>query len=261
MSNHIQTNPPSPSLGALNHPTREEWVALLYGEAPTKSRPALNAHLQTCPACQAQVDAWRRTMKHLDAWSLSKQSPAARAAWPALKWGIAALLVLGLGFGAGRFSAPTPPSLETIRASLAPTLQPALESALRQRLREDLKAEWQGVLQTARAQMQDSLRRRNQEAMDRFGAFLLSAANSDLRQCLAEFVQANDQERANEYQTLMTGLRQFEAQRLSDYADLRQDLETLALTAEGEIHRTRQDMAQLISAAQPAGRSSPADNY
>ncbi|PYJ84083.1 MAG: hypothetical protein DME22_14045 [Verrucomicrobia bacterium] len=92
----------------MNHPKREEWAPYLFDEATAEERRKLAAHLQNCPECAAEIAGWQRSLKTLDRWKL----PAARArssqwAGPVLKWGIAAALVLGAGFGLGRLSAPT----------------------------------------------------------------------------------------------------------------------------------------------------------
>src|SRR5687767_1853861 len=92
----------------MKHPTQEQWMDYLYGESPAPQRAELAAHLQSCPACAAQVARWGGVQACLDEWKLP--DTAKRPAWrmPAgVKWAMAAafmIAALGIGFGAGRVS-------------------------------------------------------------------------------------------------------------------------------------------------------------
>ena len=39
----------------MNHPNREEWIPLLFGEAEPESKSRLEEHLRSCPACAASL--------------------------------------------------------------------------------------------------------------------------------------------------------------------------------------------------------------
>lgn len=84
-----------------NHPTPEQWMALLYGEATETERNDLDAHLRGCSECAAKMKSWRAGMSALDEWKLPQASPARHQ--PAWRWAAAAA-VLVLGVVLGRFS-------------------------------------------------------------------------------------------------------------------------------------------------------------
>jgi hypothetical protein len=85
----------------MNHPTPEQWMAHLYGEATETQRDEIDAHLRACPECAAKVKPWRASMKSLDEWKLPQASPVQYQ--PAFRWAAAAA-VLVLGVVLGRFS-------------------------------------------------------------------------------------------------------------------------------------------------------------
>src|SRR5215471_16727534 len=98
----------------MNHPTNEEWLPFLDGEVSAETQARLNAHLEQCPSCAAQVAAWRRTIQKLHNLSVPERHPVRRPwAQPALKWAIAAAVTLFAGFGLGRL---TTPSAATIKS-------------------------------------------------------------------------------------------------------------------------------------------------
>ena len=110
----------------MNHPNHEEWMSFLYGELPPELHAESAQHLETCAACRAQVAAWRSTLADLDAWRVpAGTSRPARWLQP-LKWGIAAALLLGAGFGFARLTTPD-----------AATLRAAVESEIRQQTSRD----------------------------------------------------------------------------------------------------------------------------
>jgi hypothetical protein len=78
-------------------------------------------------------------------------------------------------------------------------------------------------------------------------AAIRAALTADLRAELARFAAENSA-RQQEYQAAFTkALGRLEAQRLVEYADLRRDVETVAVRAEGELETTRQNLFRLAS--------------
>ncbi|MCL5098171.1 MAG: hypothetical protein M1608_11720 [Candidatus Omnitrophica bacterium] len=211
-SKSAQGNP-----GPLGHPSPAEWMDYLYKELPRKDRTAMRGHLRDCASCRAQVEAWRGTMRALNQWPLPRPRPSAGTARVFLKWGIAALLVLGTGFIFGRFSAPAAPDLKTLQAALEPALKPALAADLRQALRADLLAQWQKVFQADRARLAAQLK----------------------------------QIQSAQYEALDAQVQELESQRLMDYVDLRRDLETLALATQTALQRAQGQLVQLAVLTQP----------
>src|SRR5262245_7443700 len=111
----------------MNHPTREDWMAYLYGEISREVKGKLIAHLDACDDCRANVANWRHAMLALDAWQLPAAQP--RRNWaPTLKWAAAAAVLLLAGFGFGRSLSPTPANAAAIRAAIEPSLKNSLET-------------------------------------------------------------------------------------------------------------------------------------
>lgn len=118
------------SPGDLNHPTRELWMDYLYNEISRKEKTALDAHLKSCGKCRADVQEWRAAMGMLDAAKAPGDAPPRSVPQPWLKWGIAAAIVLLLGFGIGRFTSPEGAQIKELRASLKSELRTELLAEL-----------------------------------------------------------------------------------------------------------------------------------
>lgn len=88
-------------------------------------------------------------------------------------------------------------------------------------------------------------------------AAIAAEVRQELRQELQQFASSQDA-RLREYREAMTTvLGQMEAQRVADYADLRRDMETVAITAETGLRSTSKGLYQLAAIA---NRSKPAQN-
>ena len=69
----------------MSHPTREDWVAYLYGEADARDRASFTSHLRDCGECRQQVERWRATMHAMNAWEMAPVGKPRRASLP--RWG------------------------------------------------------------------------------------------------------------------------------------------------------------------------------
>lgn len=204
------------------HPTSEQWADFLYGEAPPAAAAELQRHLDQCPACQSQIQDWRRTTRMLDSWKIPGARPKASLREPTLRWAIAALLLLCVGLAAGRLSNPRLDP-DQVRAQLVP--------ALRQELRQDFES----TLQTAM-----------KEADHR----------ADLR--LQQLVQAWSTARAEDQNAVLALYQKAERQRKADVASLRRDLETVAINADARLDTTQRSLGQLLASSESlSDRSTP----
>src|SRR3974390_2222803 len=107
----------------MNHPERDEWGPYLFGETTPEISLRLDAHLANCPECRLEIESWKRSLRRLDAWKLTPVTQPMAGRVPLLRWAVATMLVLAIGFAVGRLS--------TTRANAA-TLQAMIEPALRQ---------------------------------------------------------------------------------------------------------------------------------
>jgi anti-sigma factor RsiW len=208
----------------MTHPTRDEWAPYLFGEADPQTKARLASHLKGCPECAHEIAGWRRSLKRLDAWKLAPPPRAQAAAGPPalLKWAVAAALVLGLGFGWGRWSAFSAPQARRV-----------------------LEAQWQRQLQAAQKQFDTSLAQARQE--------LLRAAAAQSQEALAQLAETLEAERAEDQRALGVMYDALQRQHSIDFVALRKDLETVASRTDEEIRRARFQLYQLSAAAiQPA---------
>src|SRR6266699_3232950 len=98
----------------MKHPKPDEWVPYLFGEVAPNARQLFSEHLQHCPECRAEIEAWQQSLKKLDAWKLPGPRPPAHTSAPLLKWAVAATIVLGIGFGLGSLAPRAKPDHATL---------------------------------------------------------------------------------------------------------------------------------------------------
>jgi len=138
----------------MKHPSRETWMSYLYDELSALERAEAAAHLADCPECQNHVAGWRATVSALDSWKLPhhRQRPALFFQH-VVQWAAAAAVVLSVGFGVGRLSAPAA-DIEQIRATLEPSLRQQLRTELAQSVRTELAQASADTLNTSRDETQ-----------------------------------------------------------------------------------------------------------
>ena len=203
----------------MNHPSHEEWLPYLEDEASPEMVKRISEHLKVCAPCAAEMEGRRRSLQKLQRLGWPPQRRGARN-WvsPTVKWGLAAALVLGIGFGWGRFSAPDALAIEKDVAM-------RVRGELRQEMRADLLAAYASDAQSAK----DSFRR-------------------ELGQ---EISVASAKGRKEERQALVEFLNRFEQKQATEFLSLRKDLETLASTADDRLQQTRWQLAQMVANAEP----------
>ncbi len=221
----------------MTHPDAAEWMAFLYRETPPARRRELDGHLASCPACAAQVAAWRGSQRALDDWALPSARHAGRAgmpqpaAWsacsaarlglPVLKWAAAAALVLFLGFGLGRRTAPGAHALSELQLSVAQLAQAV---------------------------------QRDQSAWSNHLALATASAGAQTLRLLSEYARAQDSQRALDQQNFQLALQNIDAR----FDKLRAALETVALNTDDGFQQTYENLARLVSYSAPARNPVPA---
>ena len=204
----------------MNHPSREVWMSYLYDELSTPERTEAAAHLADCPECQNQVAGWRATVSALDSWKLPRHRKKPVLFFqPLVQWAAAAVIVLSVGFGVGRISAPAA-DVEQIRATLEPALRQQLQTELLQTVRTELAQASADTFDTSRAETQ---------------------------RLLAGFATQLGQERGDDLQTIRAALTALQQERLAD----RRDLETVAVLTGAGLRQTQQQLFQLADYSVP----------
>lgn len=227
--------------GSVTHPAHEDWMAFLYGEVPRPRRANLRQHLAQCDSCRAQVNQWRGAMESLDACSVAEVRRQPKTMPAAIKWGMAALFALGLGYGFGRFSAATA-GLPTATDS------PASAKSLQEAVRRDLEQDFQQQLRLAFAAFEQRLYQelagRIEQKAAALAAETLAAAKDQTDKVLA-LQNANHQQ---EHEALLDALARVAARQnrhAADLASFRTETERMAVLTEESFRRAQQEMVRL----------------
>ena len=219
----------------MNHPTQNEWLLYVDGDATPENVARLREHLEQCPICASEVAGWKRSAQKLKRMPFPASSrirrdrnPDPRWVSTYLKWGIAAAIVLFVGFAFGRLSA---------------TRTHVLEQTVAAQVREELMGEFRADLlsaldpdQEARDGFQKQLRLRVQNA--------LSRANASMSRDLMQVVQ---QQRQQDQQRVLMLVKDVREQQISDCLALRRDLETAVSTADSDLQQDSRRINQLAN--------------
>ena len=159
---------------------------------------------------------------------------------PVVKLAAAAVLLIGVGYAAGRLLAPRPLDVEQLRATLEASLKSSLELAIRQELLEEMNRRWESALATRCAALKDELNQQVKRDLTEFAAQTLAASSSLTNQRLMEFAELIEAARMRERQQVAAALERIEFNRLQDKTRLGSGLVTLAAQT-NELLSTKQD--------------------
>ncbi|MHC4204687.1 MAG: hypothetical protein ACYSTT_08550 [Planctomycetota bacterium] len=166
-----------------------------------------------------------------------------RATKSLTKIAAAAVLLIAAGYATGRLAAPRPPDMEQIRA--------AIEPDIRQNLLEETKQYLQLGLANGYIRIQDELRQQYRQDLNRFAMQTLAASNAVTNELLTELIESINATQAQDLHRIAAALEQMELNRLYDKTQLVSGLETLAYKTEDELQRTKQDVVNFLTYAQP----------
>lgn len=209
----------------MNHPPNEHWMSYLYGELSPSARRAADSHLRDCAECRDRVDRWRATMGLLDAdhatLTLPRRGQLAAAWQPALRWALAASVILVAGFLAGRATGPSSADVER-------------------------------QITAARDQLATELRTRYQDDLKAIAAATVSATTEQNKAFLTEFNRQFNEARTSERRDFVAALDDLSAKHTTDLLDLRRDLTALARRT-GTGFQQAESQLNLLAAYLPAG--------
>jgi len=155
---------------------------------------------------------------------------------PIIKFAAAAVLLIAVGYTAGRVSAPQPLDVEELKAALETSLKSSLEPAIRQDLLEQMNNRWQSAFEANCAQLKDELQRQVRRDLTEFAAQTLAASGTLTNQRLMELIQLIEATRRRERQQIEAAFEQIEQEK----TQLRNGL--LAVAAQtNELMGTKQD--------------------
>lgn len=241
----------------MTHPAQQQWMAYLYGELDRTRRATLKAHLRDCPACRANVTAWRKAMGELDRWQVVPRdgagSPTVRFIRRYSRWAVAALVLIGVGYSVGRFSAPRPVPVEQLQASLETSLKSSLAEGIRHDLRQELGRDVQLLVMEGYVHITDELRDQFRSDLSEYAGETLGASGALTNHLLSRLVESIDAARAADRNWTAAALGEIQRQRLQESALWRNDLKTLAVRTGQELQRTRNDVIELVAFWPPGG--------
>jgi hypothetical protein len=190
----------------MTHPKREDWMSFLYDELPAGERSTLKAHLDSCAECRAQMSVWQGAGEEMSAWKLPVRVHKQRT--PAFAgWAAAAAIVLLAVFGVWRLNA-LGHEVKALRAELLEAKQPAAASSTAS---DEIAREAAAKTQTL----------------------------------IATLAQEWEQKRLGDQQALLTALQKLSARHAQDYAELRKELETVAVFSEAGWQSAQNQISSL----------------
>lgn len=208
------------------HPTPQEWMAFLYGEDSPARHAELGAHLHDCADCRRQVQTWRGSMAALNSWTMPQARQRTLFAVPAMRWAAAAVLMLGLGIGAGRLGS-------SANADVG-------------RLAAELRSEMEARLASTHEAFSQTLQQQRVQFAEAAHAAALEATSDEAEQLFARLARLVEERREADQQTYLAALKQVEER----YAALRQDLNTVAVNADDGLTQTREQLVEIAALAQ-----------
>jgi anti-sigma factor RsiW len=192
-------------------------MAFLYGEVPAKTKRELQAHLDTCPACAAQIKAWRSSMAALDSWKLPRRRATTVVFLPVVKWAAAAAVLMLLGFFLGRRGTSSASEVAELKTSVAQLNQ---------------------LVQ-------------NQSALTLSNS--VAAATDQTTRLLADYSRSQEEQRSADQAALNLAIRGIQAR----VNRLDSDLETVAANTESGFEQAHENIARAVSLSMASTKTTP----
>lgn len=164
----------------------------------------------------------------------------------------AAAVLVFAGFATGRLSAPRQPGSAEIQKAIEQSLATSIEPAVRQKVIGDLSRQWQATLDATYVALREELTEQYRRDLLQVAAQTLASSNATTHRLLEELVASIYIAQVQNRQWVASALVELDATRRQDSAHFANALVTLAVATEGEIERTKKDMAGLRAGARDA---------
>jgi hypothetical protein len=235
-------------------------MSYLYDELPRSAGAPIAAHLRSCQKCRDQVTQWQGARKRLTHWKLNVAPTEANTtrAWPVLKWGLAAAVVLGLGFSLGRLSAPVVDPA-AIRVAVEQSLRTSLTAQVKQQIQDELRSDLRAAVRGRPESLNTDFRRDLRAGLDEWKELTLASANAESQKLLLDFNDGYRANRQQDHKAILTLFDRLEQKRQTEYLSLRRAVETVAVVADNKFQRTENELGQLASYAQTRFTLDPSD--
>jgi hypothetical protein len=214
----------------MKHPDQNTWIAYLYqDELPPADRAKLDTHLAECRSCRQQLESWNLARQRLNAWSLPRQRPAPRRTLPLLRLA-ASIALLATTFALGRHAFPAQPHPAALRQEIATHLA----QTLRPQLAEELAAGFQSALQDSHTLQEETFTR-----------------------WLADYAAVQDHQRRQDLNNIQQAIVRLDSQQRADYAELRREMETMAILTDASFRHTQEQLFQVASTSSESWPENP----
>lgn len=159
--------------------------------------------------------------------------------WRALKIAAVVLLLVGLGYIAGRLSPAQEVDVDQLRTDMETSLRSSLEPAIGESLLEQMNSQWESVFAASCSRLKDELHEQVRRDLTQFAAETMAASRSLTEQRLVELVQIIEAARMQDRRRVAAALDQIELNRLRDKTAYGNGLETLAAQTNELLQTTR----------------------
>jgi len=210
-------------------------MAYIYREVPGNEAQLLKEHLTSCSTCQSRLQEWQGTLEVLKEWRVpGKAAISSRVLAPLLKWGLAAAILMGIGLFLGKMTSPQVDAAR-IRADVA------------QSLRREFEQDFAARLASLRSNGQQDYQAQLQSQLAHWASTNAAFVDHEVRQALTTFVESYETAHERDRQNFIKIVNALDQRQRLNYANLRQDLETVALTADDRLLRTEYKLGQIAS--------------
>jgi hypothetical protein len=218
-------------------------MSFVYGETARATKASLTAHLRECVACRKTVADWQNARRGLGEWQLTAPAASKQAGTfvPIVKWGLAAMVVIGLGYTLGRVSAARADN-EVLRVSLV--------NAVKRQVQDEFRADWQAVLADAPEALNTNFRRQLRSDLDQWSARAVAASSAESQRLMLSLADTCNAARQRDQQALLTAFDRAEQKHQAEHMSLRRAVETVAVVADDKFQRTATQLGELVSYAE-----------
>lgn len=178
-------------------------------------------------------------------WNKARQSMRLGYASTWMKWAVAAMVLILLGFSVGRFITPRgldEQRMAALESRLIARLGPAITQEVGQVLSQDLHT----VQANGYTRLNEALDQRLQESMKEYAIQILAASNASTSQLMDNLVQAIRVAQVQERQRLASVIKEIEFDRLQKDTQVRKSLANVAVLTENHL-QTTQELVSLIA--------------
>lgn len=164
----------------------------------------------------------------------------------------AAAVLVFAGYAVGRLSTPKLPDMAQLEKAMAQSLAASIEPGVRQKVIEDLSRQWRSTLDASYVALREDLTEQYRSDLVQVAAQTLATSNATTHRLLEELIASINIAQVQNRQWVAAALAELDATRRQDSVQFANALVTLAAATEGEIERTKKDMAGLLAGARDA---------